>query len=146
MTSAKGIFGSEFKVGGIVYFISGKTEQVIPALISEKITRSSLGHEIKITYVLKIRQGKSFRSIEVDPQKTELFEKPADVRSFMIERTTTAIDKLIKAAVNASKLIKPPEQSSLQDLTPADLNAMSLTSEEPIEITLPDGKVAKLRM
>ena len=74
MTSAKGAFGSEFRVGNVVYFISSKTEQVIPALVVEKITRSSLDVDVRVTYVLKVKQGKSFKSIEVDPQKVELLK------------------------------------------------------------------------
>jgi|TARA_R110002060_G_scaffold3805_9_gene5922 hypothetical protein len=145
MKSVKGIAGSEFKVGSIVYFISGKTEQVIPALVSEKIVRSSLGCEIKVTYVLKIRQGKSFKSIEVDPLQTEFFEDPADVKSFMMERTTHAIDKLVTTAIAASKLLKPDEESAQSQVDQLDMTVQS-SGDEPIEVTLPDGKVAKFRM
>lgn len=145
MKSVKGIVGSEFKVGSIVYFISDKTEQVVPALVSEKIMRSSLGCETKVTYVLKVRQGKSFKAIEVDPLQTAFFEDTTNVKSFMMERTTRAIDKLVATAVEASKLLKPAEESIPTQVEQLDIS-MVTSSDEPIEVTLPDGKVAKFRM
>ena len=148
MKSANGAFGSEFQVGGVVYFISSKTEQVIPALVAEKITRATLDCEIKVTYVLKLRQGSTFKEIEVDPIKTELFSDTEDVRKFMMKRTSEAIDLLIEAAVKVSRQLKPENaQPSIepQDLSPpADLN--NVTPDEPAEVVLPDGTVAKLRM
>jgi hypothetical protein len=145
MKSVKGIVGSEFKVGSIVYFISDKTEQVIPALVSEKIMRSSLDCDTKVTYVLKVRQGKSFKSIEVDPLQTTFFEDTINVKSFMMERTTRAIDKLVATAVEASKLLKPAEEIASTQVEQLDIS-MATSTDEPIEVTLPDGKVAKFRM
>lgn len=148
MTSAKGAFGSEFKVGMVVFFISSKTEQVIPALVSEKITRSSLGANVRVTYVLKVKQGKSFKEIEVDPMKVSLFEDADGVRKFMMERTAKAIDQLIKAAVNVSEQLRPEGAKAVPEpdnfVAPAELD--NITPDEPAEVVLPDGTVAKLRM
>ena len=147
MTSVKGVFGSEFKVGNIVYFISSKTEQVIPALVAEKITCSSLDVGERVTYVLKVKQGKSFKSIEVDPQKVELFEDPADVKTFMLERTEKAIDKLVATATEAAAHLRP-QKPPPEDVMPAhaqDVN-LDVPTDEPIEVALPDGRTAKLRM
>ena len=148
MKSAKGAFGSEFKVGGVVYFISSKTEKVIPALVAEKITRSSLDCEVRVTYVLKLRHGTAFKEVEVDPLKTDLFANTEDIRKFMMERTATAIDHLIEAAVKVSRQLRPEDstpQPEHQDLSaPAELN--NITPDEPAEVVLPDGTVAKLRM
>ena len=147
MISAKGSLGSEFKVGNIVYFISSKTEQVIPALVAEKITRSSLDVGVRVTYVLKVRQGKSFKSIEVDPQKIELFEDPADVKTFMLERTEQAIDKLVATATEAAMHLRPPKPPSEEAATAQapDIN-LDMPVDESIEVALPDGRTAKLRM
>ena len=147
MQTSKGAFGSEFQVGGVVYFISSKTEQVIPALVAEKITRSTLNCEVKVTYVLKLRSGSAFKEVEVDPMKTDLFSDTEDVRKFMMERTAKAIDLLIEAAVKVSHQLKPESVSQLepQNLsTPADLD--TIAPDEPAEVVLPDGTVAKLRM
>jgi len=147
MISAKGSLGSEFKVGNIVYFISSKTEQVIPALVAEKITRSSLDVGVRVTYVLKVRQGKSFKSIEVDPQKIELFEDPADVKTFMLERTEQAIDKLVATATEAAAHLRPPKPPAEEVVTAQapDIN-LDMPADESIEVALPDGRTAKLRM
>ena len=152
MKSVKGAFGSEFKVGGVVYFISSKSEQVIPALVAEKITRSSLNPQqeasIRVTYVLKIHTGKDFKEIEVDPETIELFSDPEDIRKFMMDRTATAIDQLITTAVSASRQLRPQKQQSAPDASqiasPAELD--NVTPDEAADVILPDGTVAKLRM
>ena len=142
MTSAKGAFGAEFKVGEIVYFISSKTEQVIPALVAEKITRSSLGG-VRVTYVLKIKQGSSMKEIEVDPEKTQLFESTSEVKDFMMRRTASAIDQLIAAAETVAQTMRPAPTTPAE---PSTASLDTLTSDEPAEVVLPDGTVAKLRM
>ena len=86
---------NEFDVGTIVYFISSKNEKVIPALVAEKIVRTSLANSSKVTYILEIRTGKSIKSVEVDPINVDLFSNPQEIRAFMITRTTKAIDDLI---------------------------------------------------
>ncbi len=144
MTSAKGAFGAEFKVGEVVYFISSKTEQVIPALVAEKITRSSLGG-VRVTYVLKVKQGQSAKEIEVDPEKTQLFESTSEVKDFMMKRTALAIDKLIAAAESVAKALRPNPQTP-EPLPAPDVNLDAINPEEPAEVVLPDGTVAKLRM
>ena len=126
----------QFEVGSVIYFISPKTEKVIPALVSEKIVRTSKAAS-RVTYILEIRTGKSTQTAEVDPSTTTLFARPEDVREFMIARTTKAIDELIAAAVTLSK------QFSL--VQPAQTDNEKAT-DDPVEVTLPDGQVAKLRM
>jgi len=127
----------EFDVGSIVYFISAKTENVIPALVTEKIVRTSQSTS-KITYVLNVAVTDGSKSVEVDPSVTDLFANPADVREFMLARTTEAIDKLIENAVAAASAFAASQSipSSLEDAS----------SEEFAEVILEDGKIAKLRM
>lgn len=144
MTSAKGAFGAEFKVGEVVYFISSKTEQVIPALVAEKITRSSLGG-VRVTYVLKVKSGNSSKEIEVDPEKTQLFESTAEVKDFMMHRTALAIDKLIAAAEAVAQSFRPQKPVE-QPAAPTDVNLDTINPDDPAEVVLPDGTVAKLRM
>ncbi len=125
----------QFDVGSVIYFISPKTEKVIPALVSEKIVRTSKAAS-RVTYILEIRTGKSSQTAEVDPSTTTLFANPEDVREFMIARTTKAIDELIAAAVSLANQFSP--------VTAGEVTAEK-TSDD-VEVTLPDGQVAKLRM
>lgn len=127
----------EFDVGSIVYFISAKTENVIPALVTEKIVRTSQSTS-KITYVLNVMVNDGSKSVEVDPGSTDLFANPADVREFMLTRTTQAIDKLIENAVAAAGAF-----TASQSIPPSLENT---PSDEFAEVILEDGKIAKLRM
>jgi hypothetical protein len=127
----------EFDVGSVIYFISAKTENVIPALVAEKIVRTSQSTS-KITYVLDVMVKDGTKSVEVDPNSTDLFANPADVREFMLSRTTQAIDKLIENAVEAASVFVAA-QSTLP--SPGDA-----PREEFADGVLEDGKIAKLRM
>lgn len=126
----------QFDVGSVIYFISPKTEKVIPALVSEKIVRTSKAAS-RVTYILEIRSAKSSQTAEVDPSTTTLFARPEDVREFMIARTTKAIDELITAAVSLANQFSPVAQDPASDEKSLD---------DSVEVTLPDGQVAKLRM
>ena len=126
-----------FSVGAIVYFISSKTEQVIPALVSEKIVRTSMENSSKVTYVLQVRSGKNLKSVEVDPAAVDLFATPEEIKAFMIERTTKAIDGLVSAAVEASRTFVP---ASVDQKLPVP------SEGEYAEVVLEGGQVAKLRM
>lgn len=126
----------QFDVGTIIYFISPKTEKVIPALVSEKIVRTSKAAS-KVTYILEIRAGNTTKNAEVDPITTKLFARPEDVREFMIARTTKAIDELVATAVASAEQfgLAISKELSVED-----------TTDDPAEVLLPDGTVAKLRM
>jgi hypothetical protein len=132
---------SEFDVGTIVYFISSKNEKVIPALVAEKIVRTSLANSSKVTYILEIRTGKTTtKSIEVDPTTADLFSNPQEIRVFMIARTTKAIDDLIAVAVEAASSFSAAKH------TQEEISSPTFDAGEDIAVVLEDGKVAKLRM
>ena len=131
---------NEFNVGIIVYFISSKNEKVIPALVAEKIVRTSLANSSKVTYILEIRTGKTTKSVEVDPTTVDLFSNPQEIRSFMIARTTKAIDDLIAVAVEAASTLGGEKH------TQEEISSSTFDDGEDIAVVLEDGKVAKLRM
>ena len=151
---------TKFKVGDVVFFIASSSEKIIPALISEKIVRTSIDEELRVSYILRVHLGEKTKDIEVDPQKCALFATPEDVRSYMLKRTTTTIDHLISEAVRLSKVFKPEikEQTAITP-TPAltstapDLGSLrdfvemeSKPDGEEVMVDLGDGKVARLRM
>jgi hypothetical protein len=132
---------NEFDVGTIVYFISSKNEKVIPALVAEKIVRTSLANSSKVTYILEIRTGKSIKSVEVDPINVDLFSNPQEIRAFMITRTTKAIDDLIAVAVEAASTFNVTKHTQEEHVP-----SPTFSDGEDIAVVLEDGKVAKLRM
>lgn len=131
----------QFDVGTVVYFISSKNENVIPALVAEKIVRTSLTNSSKITYVLEVRAEKTLKSVEVDPATVDLFSTPQEIREFMIVRTTKTIDGLIAAAIEAASTLNAPKIPQDEYVPTPTFN-----ENEDISVDLGDGKVAKLRM
>ena len=73
----------------------------------------------------------------MDPGTTKLFANPEDVREFMIARTTKAIDELVATAVAFAEQFGLAVTESL---------AAEKTTDNPAEVLLPDGTVAKLRI
>ena len=63
----------------------------------------------------------------------------------MLERTEKAIDKLVATAVEAATYLKPPELAPTPSAAVEELDLGSTTGD-PIEVALPDGRTAKLRM
>ncbi len=141
---------SEFSVGSIAYFISSKTEQVIPGLVTEKIVRTSRDAS-KVTYILEVHTGDgTMKSFEVDPEKADLFADTASVREFMLSRAANAIDALITAADERAAFynipsVPEPEPSAKQKGRKKG-KKQSGTIDDVAIVDLGDGTTAKLRM
>ena len=151
---------TKFKVGDVVFFIASSSEKIIPSLISEKIVRTSIDEELKVSYILRVYIDEKPKEIEVDPEKCTLFSTPEKVREYMINRTTATIDHLVSEAVRLSAVFtsstkdqttptptpaltsQAPDLGSLRDFVEMD----KATQGEEVMVELGDGKVARLRM
>ncbi len=138
---------SDFNVGSVVYFISSKSEQVIPALVAEKIVRTSKDAS-KVTYILEVTTPSATKSFEVDPTTTDLFSDSLQVKNFMMERAEKAIDALIDAAQKVANKILPPDSPQKKGLNIPEKSDLEKgkSSDEFAEVVLEDGKVARLRI
>ena len=63
----------------------------------------------------------------------------------MMHRTALAIDKLIAAAEAVAQSFRPQKPVE-QPAAPTDVNLDTINPDDPAEVVLPDGTVAKLRM
>jgi len=126
----------DFEVGQIVFFIARKTESVIPALIAEKIVRTKIDGE-QIGYVLHVKTAKGIEKVEVNPAKTKLYSSLVNVREHMMEVASFAIDKLINVASEAASTMNGTVKEDEESATPGS---------EIAEVTLDDGRIAKIRM
>ena len=160
---------NDFPVGSIVYFLATKTEKVLPAQITERIDRTSVGG-VKSTYIIAVRTaGDTVKKLEVDPSKINLFSSPEDMKEFMVSRATDAIAILVEQAVAASSIFEPATipEVPVEDLDLHEMESWHIpAAERPIkskkskakkssaqaeeaeyaEVDLGDGKKARMRI
>ena len=150
---------NKYQVGEIVFFIASQSEQVVPALIAEKIVRTSIDEKLKVSYILRIQVNNKPKSIEVDPEKCTLYSTPEEVRSYMIKRTTETIDQLVAVAIKQARVFgalsekMTTTQTSTDSLPVPDMGTLKefvemgkTAGENEVMVELEDGKVARLRM
>lgn len=161
----------EFPVGSVVYFLH--KEKVLPAQVYEKIVRTSMDGS-KSTYLLKVRSKSKatspdgFSIIELDPENANVFQTPGEIKKFMIERATAAIEHLIELAVQSSSIFEnviPPATADVSPPTELDSTEEDYESwhvpaaERPLkgaspksstsefaEVDLGNGQKARLKM
>jgi hypothetical protein len=159
-------YHKEFPVGSIVYFLH--KERVLPAQVHEKIVRTSLEGS-RATYLLSVRSRSKapsqdgFSIIELDPEKTEAFQTPNEIKDFMVARATEAIERLVETAVTASSFFEgvvsseeaktPDPLEDQEDFeswhVPAaerPLKNAKKENKEYAEVDLGDGRKARLRV
>jgi hypothetical protein len=152
---------NKFQVGEVVFFIASKSERVVPALVAEKIVRTSIDEKLKVSYILRIQVNDKPKEVEVDPEKYTLYSTPEDVRDYMIKRTAETIDQMIAQAVKDASVFGPPKKRATTtrtstDSLPVPTPDMGTLKEfvemgkvgegEEVMVELGDGNVARLRM
>ena len=108
---------------------------MIPALVAEKIVRTRIDGA-QIAYVLHINTPKGLKEHEVNPGKTRLYASLEEVRMTMMSSAETAIGHLIAAASAAASELGG---NIKQEIPPPEIG-------EVAQVTLDDGRVAKIRM
>lgn len=156
-------YHKEFPVGSVVYFLH--KERVLPAQIFEKIVRTSMEGS-KSTYLMKVRSKKpeGFSVLELDPETSDVFQTPDEMKAFMIARATEAIKELVDAAVQSSasfeNVVAPEDlQPDVEDYESWHVPAAERPikgsekkknqkekKEEYAEVDLGDGRKARLKM
>ena len=150
---------NKYQVGEIVFFIASQSEQVVPALISEKIVRTSIDKKLKVSYILRIQVSNKAKLIEIDPETCALYSTPDEVRNYMIKRTTETIDQLVAVAIKQARVFGElsekitTTQTSTNSLPVPDMGTLkefveigNAGGENEVMVELEDGKMARLRM
>ncbi len=130
---------TNFEVGSVVYFLATKTEKVLPAQIIERIDRTSLDG-IKSTYIISVKSSsEGLKKVEVDPEKTELFSSPDDMKQYMVQRASEAISYLVQQAVSASSIFEVPTKKE----EPTGLEHLGEFQEESWHVPAADRPIKK---
>tara|TARA_B100000963_G_C22418403_1_gene576528 strand:- start:232 stop:741 length:510 start_codon:yes stop_codon:yes gene_type:complete len=87
-----------YEVGQVVYLLSQKTLNIVPALIVEEVTRKTVA-DSKTEYVVEMPNEKGTRA-KLSAVTSMIFSDITDLREHMLENTRRSVEKLISDAIN----------------------------------------------
>lgn len=125
-----------YDVGEILYLLDDERAQIVTLCVEEQIVKKSKSGE-SVLYVVRSIEGDRRT---VDLSKVKVYKTPSDIERIMVERATAAISELVALTVQRAETAfgvqveKIPEQ-----VVPSPVEVDNL------QITLPDGRVARLR-
>lgn len=141
-----------YEVGDIVYIISNKQRQVIPAKVVEQVTRRTLNGE-QVSYKIQLPgDPNQTRIVDLAGVDGSVHSSIEEVRDLLYKHAISAIDSVIETANNmrdASFEVKtrvasnePLVQDSAQNVTEVPKSKKNGASK--IKIQLPDGSSANV--
>lgn len=141
-----------YEVGDIVYIISNKQRQVIPAKVVEQVTRRTLNGE-QVSYKIQLPgDPNQTRIVDLAGVDGSVHSSIEEVRDLLYKHAISAIDSVIETANNmrdASFEVKtrvasnePLVQDSAQTVTEVPKSKKNGASK--IKIQLPDGSSANV--
>jgi hypothetical protein len=86
---------NDYQVGQILFLISG-TNKIVPVQVFEEVIRTTI-HGKEKTYIIKFPDSKGSTS-DINKIKSEIFNSTKDVKEYMINNATNAINQMISEA------------------------------------------------
>ena len=134
-----------YQVGQIVYTCSNKSMNIIPLQIVEEITRTSLTGTEK-NYLVRF-PNKQGTTTELTKIKGRLFSSISAVKTFMINNSNEAIEKMIKNAEELKSLMfNLKKDDLLVEKVNAPANAPGLEKDNKMFVELENGVKANIDM
>jgi len=91
-----------YSVGQILYMLLNKSRKVVPVQVVEQVIRKSIdGEEVSYVVLLPSRDGSK---IDLSKIEGKPFTGPEEVRSVMMKNASDAIDKMIAASKEISRV------------------------------------------
>jgi len=142
----------EYKVGQILFMTNTKSFKIIPIQVVEEVVRTTIDGQIK-TYMVML-PDKEKTVVDIAEVKTEMFQTQDEVKEYMLENTSRAIEALILSANRIKNKCFGPEAEehisgevkSNPKTPPANHETFSHGESEIISVDLGDGSVAKMKV
>lgn len=128
---------SSFEVGQILFLLPKKENKIVPVRVVEIVVRKKMNDQ-SVEYMVEI-PNRSRDIVSLSELEAMSFTSDLELRSYMIQNSTSAIDQMI-ASAKRHALGAFGEQSA-----PAQLSREPEQEEEYTFITLPDGTRARIR-
>jgi hypothetical protein len=144
-----------YEVGDIVYIISNKQRQVIPAKIVEQVTRRTLSGE-QISYKIQLPgDPNQTRTVDLSSVDGSVHTSIEEVRDLLYKHAMGAIDSVLEAASSMRDSSFGPEKIADVSLQSAGQRDNVQQVEVPkskkngaskLKIQFPDGSSANVNM
>ena len=137
----------DYCVGQILFLIANNN--VIPVQIIEEVIRTTLSGKEK-TYIVKF-PDKDGSTSDINKIKGDLFSSQEEVRKFMIDNATTAINAMISKANEITSVAfdkvteKKKEKAVKQEESKKDQNVHNEKTNDIIKVDLGNGKFGKIK-
>lgn len=128
---------SSFEVGQILFLLPKKENKIVPVRVVEIVVRKKMNDQ-SVEYMVEI-PNRSRDIVSLSELEAMSFTSDLELRSYMIQNSTSAIDQMI-ASAKRHALGAFGEQSA-----PSQLSREPEQEEEYTFITLPDGTRARIR-
>lgn len=133
-------------VGDILYVVSNKKRQVLPAQVIEQINRKTLAGE-QIQYQVLIAGAQSPVDLDSLSSVGKIFSSLEDVRSSLYRQAEVAITQVLESAASlASEHFAASDDGSLQEIDSSDDSSDDSASMENGESDLPKVKRVKVKL
>lgn len=139
-------------VGDIVYIVSNKKRQVLPAQVIEQINRKTLQGE-QIQYQVLIAGAQSPVDLGSLSAIGKIFSSLEEVRESLHKQAQLAIAQVIEDATNLASIhFSIDEEGAAPGLEPTDETFASVVDElatpeaKRVKVKLPDGTSASVSM
>lgn len=144
----------QYSIGQVLFIVLNKKSQIYPMQVVEIITKKTLKGE-EIQYLLQGGSDKA-STVLLNQVDGEIFDESEKAKSILVQRATSQINRLVDSAVTKSKEwygVSAIDSSpySIQDLPELntrtfDMSRKAQDGEDAVNVTLPDGTVAKVRL
>ena len=139
-------------VGDIVYVVSNKKRQVLPAQVIEQINRKTLAGE-QIQYQVLIAGAQSPVDLDSLSAVGKIFSSLEDVRNSLYKQAEAAISQVLEDAVNLANehfVISDdedaPEIDSSDEPVSIETGESAVPKVKRVKVKLPDGTSASVSM
>lgn len=132
-----------FKVGQILYVIPSNKTSVVPIQIIEEITKRSINGQTT-SYIVRYSIEED-KTCDIEQVSGEIFDSADKVKVTLIERSTTALNKLVDNAVQRAHEWYGPQLTPKGD---DDDIVVEPGIREPgvARVRMPDGEIVKVSM
>lgn len=137
------------KIGQVVYILSKKNQQIIPAIVHEENVCKRIDGEF-ITYKVMMGENKNAKLIDLAKIDSDIFSDLEEVRQHLLSSFTKIVDEACENAANMSQkwyghLLNQQTVAAPTDPSSALLDEiasqMSNTTNNTVMVELPDGRM-----
>tara|TARA_R110000782_G_scaffold56626_1_gene118695 strand:+ start:94 stop:531 length:438 start_codon:yes stop_codon:yes gene_type:complete len=136
---------NEYEVGQILFLANESSFKIIPVQVIEEVIRTTIEGQSK-TYLVKF-PNKDRSVVDINDLKYKHFKNESEVRSYLIENTTKAIDDLVKSAnIIKKEVFGDSKTRKIKEALKPDIKSVQKENKDDIiRIDLGNGQIGNFK-